>query len=211
MKKISIFVLLLLGLHKMYSQVGINTETPAVTLHIEAKSTTGSRPEGLIAPRLSGDALRAANLGNLYGNAQNGAIVYVVSAASASNLTGQTVDVTSSGFYFFDAPLNKWVKIGSGAVNTVVVNKTAELLTDYTAGSSDDIILFSNTVPVTLTLPTTGLAIGKMLYVSSNSSGGISFAPAGVIRNTSYNNLNAGTSATLIFLGSGQWDVISGY
>lgn len=91
------------------------------------------------------------------------------------------------------------------------MNVTSELTSNYTAQASDDIILFNNPVQVTLTLPMSGISTGKRLYVSSIGAGGIDYGPAGIIRNTTYNSLSAGTSATLIYIGAGKWEVVSGY
>jgi len=194
-----------------YAQVGINNQSPAVTLDITPKATDGSRSEGIIIPKMTGDALRTANINNLYGAAQNATLIYVTAPAAAGNLIGQTIDLTSTGFFFFDSSLNRWVKLGAAVPNNTNLNKTAELTGSYTALATDDIILFNNPAQATLTLPTTGILVGKKIFVSSINSAGVDFAPAGVIRNTSYNSLNAGTSATLIFLGPSQWDVVSGY
>lgn len=209
MNKISFAIFCFLGAFYSHAQVGINNQLPSVTLEITAKATDGSRAEGLIPPKLTGDALKTAEVNNLYGSAQNGTIVFVTTAASAANQVGQTADVSTIGYYYFDFSANKWTKLGGG--NNSALNKTGELTSNYTATATDDIILFNNTSTVTLTLPTTGIQVGKRLYISSNNSGGVNFDPPGIIRNTTYNFLNAGTSATLIFLGGSQWDVVSGF
>ena len=92
-----------------------------------------------------------------------------------------------------------------------VLNVTAELTTDYTLGATDDIVLLNNSNAINLTLPTTGVTVGRKVYVSNINSGVTNYKPDGVIRNGSYNNLQSGTSAILVFIGAGKWEVISGY
>jgi uncharacterized protein (TIGR02145 family) len=95
-------------------QVGMNTASPNATLDVVAKNTDGSSPEGIIAPRLTGDALFAASGTGQYGSLQDGAIVYVTEAVSPGNDTGQTVNVDAPGYYYFNALSNQWSKIGLG-------------------------------------------------------------------------------------------------
>ncbi|CAA7196611.1 hypothetical protein CHRY9293_02691 [Chryseobacterium potabilaquae] len=98
----------------MFGQTGINTSSPNATLDITAKNTNGSTPEGVIAPRLTGNTLFAAIALNTYGIAQQGAIVYVTEAATLANRIGQTVEVDSVGYYYFDSDQNLWHKLGGG-------------------------------------------------------------------------------------------------
>lgn len=107
--------LLMLGMFysvTFIGQVGINTTDPKVTLDVVGKVNDGTRPEGFIAPRLTGDALFAASGTNQYGTEQNGTIVYVTAPASSGNDIGQTINVTSPSYYYFDALANVWKKIG---------------------------------------------------------------------------------------------------
>lgn len=89
-----------------YSQVGINTTTPQSTFDVTGAPTDAAKLDGILAPRITGVQLRAKN----YTNAQQGALVYVSTADTAPE--GQTVNVTSSGYYFFNGTI--WVKINSG-------------------------------------------------------------------------------------------------
>lgn len=82
------------------AQVGINTGTPQATLDVTGTPATASKLDGIIAPRLTGAQLNAKN----YTAAQTGAIVYVTVAEATPS--GQTVNVQSSGYYFFDG--TKW-------------------------------------------------------------------------------------------------------
>ncbi|WP_346985866.1 hypothetical protein [Chryseobacterium sp. POE27] len=84
------------------NKVGIGINVPNATLDVRAASN-GSTPEGIIAPRLSLTALQGYN----YGGSQTGAIVYVNSASGTP--TGQTANVTTVGYYYFDG--SAWQKI----------------------------------------------------------------------------------------------------
>lgn len=90
-----------------YSQIGINTPTPNATLDVVGKPTTSTAMDGIIPPRITGTQLRAKT----YATNQTGAFVYVTAADASPS--GQTVDVTSSGYYYFNGTLNKWVALGS--------------------------------------------------------------------------------------------------
>lgn len=49
------------GTAMVFSQVGINNTSPKATLDVSAKTNNGTRPEGFIAPRLTGDEIKAAD------------------------------------------------------------------------------------------------------------------------------------------------------
>ncbi|WES96712.1 hypothetical protein P2W68_17915 [Chryseobacterium arthrosphaerae] len=95
----------------LFSQVGVNNSNPQATLDVTAKTTDGSKPEGLIAPRLTGDQIRSANTS--YTAAQTGTIIYATSADSSPS--GKTINITAPGYYYFDGSV--WQKIITG--NTV--------------------------------------------------------------------------------------------
>ncbi|WP_106915845.1 tail fiber domain-containing protein [Chryseobacterium aurantiacum] len=86
---------------------GINTQTPQATLDVTLRPATANLPEGIIAPRITGNALKAKNA--LYLAAQNGTLVYVTTADTAP--TGKTVNVTSPGYYYYDAATSIWIKL----------------------------------------------------------------------------------------------------
>ncbi|CAA7392613.1 FISUMP domain-containing protein [Chryseobacterium fistulae] len=113
MKKTNLLPLVLFGA-LAYGQVGVNTSTPRATFDVTAKNTDGSSAEGILVPRLTGDALFSAIASNSYGADQNGAMVYVTAPADVSNLTGQTINVDSVGYYYFNADQNVWLKMGGG-------------------------------------------------------------------------------------------------
>jgi len=92
-----------------FAQVGINNTSPKATLDITAK-TSGTKPEGLIIPQLSGDQIRTATAGAVYGTSQKGLIVYASSADTAP--AGATAGITAAGYYYFDGGV--WQKIVTG-------------------------------------------------------------------------------------------------
>ena len=91
-----------------FSQVGINTETPQATLDVAVKATGASLPEGIIAPRLTGDEIKSRD--TLYDTPQKGAIVYATSAVGSAST--KTTNITAEGYYYFDGSV--WTKFGSG-------------------------------------------------------------------------------------------------
>ena len=116
MKKILLPVLLVTS-YSFFAQVGINTDFPKATLDIVGSPTDPNKFDGVIAPRITASNLKSKS----YGSPQTGAIVYVTSPDVSPS--GQTIDVTSTGYYFFngDPSVNRWVKIVSGnlALNAV--------------------------------------------------------------------------------------------
>ncbi|RNA60437.1 hypothetical protein D1631_18725 [Chryseobacterium nematophagum] len=112
MKKTNLLLCMLFGA-VAYGQVGVNTTSPKSTLDVRAKATDGSTSEGIIVPKLTGDALFAAIAAGKYGSDQHSTIVYVT--APATNLTSQTTQVDAIGFYYFDSDDNQWKKLGSSS------------------------------------------------------------------------------------------------
>lgn len=96
----------------LFSQVGINTETPKATLDIVATPLDISTIDGLIAPRLEGSELQSKNI--LYTSDQTGTLIYVKSPSPEAGTTGdKTIHVDAPGYYYFDGIV--WVKSGSAA------------------------------------------------------------------------------------------------
>ncbi|MCP1302092.1 hypothetical protein NK356_23235 [Chryseobacterium sp. S0630] len=94
-----------------YAQVGINNTSPKATLDIAAKTTDGTAPEGLIAPRLTGDQIKAADA--QYTAAQAGTIIYVTAAVTAGS--PKTVNLTTPGYYVFDGTV--WTSFNGSQQN----------------------------------------------------------------------------------------------
>jgi hypothetical protein len=112
MKKIVLFLGVVV-VQSSFAQVGISTESPKATLDVVAKPNDITKTDGFIAPRLTGNELKAKDL--LYGTDQLGAIIYATAAASP--VTPKTINVTQVGYYYFDGSL--WIKITDGNSGTI--------------------------------------------------------------------------------------------
>lgn len=183
--------------------VGIANNAPAATLDVAAKAATGTTAgvDGILIPRVTRQ--RAQSMTSV----PVSTLVYITEATTGTQ-TASTQFVDAAGFYYSDG--TNWLKMGASAT-AAPLNVTGEIDANYTALVTDDVILFNTTANRILTLPTSGIIVGKKYYISLTGSNGIDFAPASAIRNTSYNILNAGTSATIMYIGGGKWDVMTGY
>lgn len=99
-----------------YAQVGIGTENPSATLDIVGKPGVATAIDGLLPPRLTGDQLKAKDA--MYGSNQNGIIVYVTAAVGTS--TSKTANVTTPGYYYYNASNNVWTTINAGGTGTAL-------------------------------------------------------------------------------------------
>jgi hypothetical protein len=91
----------------VHAQVGINNSDPKATLDVTAEKTDGTTSEGIIAPRLTGDQIKAKDA--RYGTEQTGVIVYATSAVGSPST--KTANITTTGYYYFDGTV--WKTIGS--------------------------------------------------------------------------------------------------
>ncbi|WP_080777540.1 hypothetical protein [Chryseobacterium phocaeense] len=120
----ALYIATLLLFNTAYSQLGIYTESPKATLDIHPHPNL-IIAEGLIAPRLSGEDLKARDL--LYNSAKNGAFVYVTSKPNLPE--GKTVDITSPGYYYYDANAGKWISMKGGTSNVTYTGSASIALT----------------------------------------------------------------------------------
>jgi len=130
MKKTLFAAAALISSAAVYSQVGINTQTPRATLDVIAKNTNGTTPEGLIPPRLTGNQVQAADA--QYGANQRGAIVYVT--APVTSASTKTANITAEGYYYFNGSL--WQNLSASSAPPMI-------LADY-ANSGEGITLSSS-------------------------------------------------------------------
>lgn len=93
-----------------YGQVGINTATPKATLDVTSTPADLTKPDGFIAPRLTGAELKAKDAN--YDVPQTGTIIYVTQALLPVDTTTKTANVTAVGYYYFDGSL--WKTLTSG-------------------------------------------------------------------------------------------------
>ena len=84
-----------------FAQVGIGTQNPAASLDIVGDPTNSAAMDGVIYPQLTGNQLRT----KAYTPTQMGAMVYVTAADTAP--AGQTINVTTTGYYAFDGTV--WI------------------------------------------------------------------------------------------------------
>lgn len=223
--KQTIIFLGLLSSASAFSQVGINNQLPKATLDIIAKATDGSTAEGILAPRITGDALHAADTGGKYGATQDGALIYVTAVPSASNQTGQTSQMSSTGYYYFDAAANKWQKVGAGSTAASVYNKPNIVSGTYTLLPTDGYVTIDqNAVGPTVTLNLSDsqpYTTGQVFYISNLSFNNVQLnftfngSPSNnFISVTNLPYLPAGFQGILIYRGglsstAGSWGLIT--
>ncbi|REC62763.1 hypothetical protein DRF65_08040 [Chryseobacterium pennae] len=129
--KSKLFTLALLSVGvSIFAQVGINSPQPQASLDVVGFPSDKNKLDGIIAPRITGVQLNAKS----YTTAQTGAIVYVTSAETAP--TGQTVDVITPGYYYFDG--TKWGNLNANwrtVGNSGTVATSSTLGTDISGGN----------------------------------------------------------------------------
>ncbi len=101
-KYIFIIIFLFLSISG-YSQLGINTETPAATIDIAALNSTGTstKTEGLLIPRI--DRQRAQSMSSVPAST----LVYINSIATGAQ-TGSAVNINAIGYYYHNG--TAWVR-----------------------------------------------------------------------------------------------------
>ncbi|PWN61642.1 hypothetical protein C1634_010195 [Chryseobacterium viscerum] len=164
-----------------YGQIGINTATPRATMDVMAKNTDGSTSEGIIAPRLTGEALHTADGNHVYGEKQDGTLAFITAPPSVANRVGQTIDIDARGYYYYDFPENKWIKMLYSSPGAPVVS-TLDCAGGTTTGSVASGVPSSG---VSRTVPYTG-GNGEAYSAQSVSSTGVTGLTA---------NLSAGSLA----------------
>lgn len=135
MMKKTIFAICFAALQVVKAQVGIDTNEPRATLDVTATPSDLAKADGIIAPRLSGNELKAKD--NLYGTNQNATFIYATSAASPTS--AKTVEVTNAGYYYYDAVLAKWVAFQSSTgtqATTNIISNPANTITSTVNGVS---------------------------------------------------------------------------
>lgn len=139
MKRKLLLVSLMLSYGALFSQIGINTINPAATLDITAKTSDGSKAEGIILPRLTGNQLKSGDAN--YTTAQKGTMVYVTAAVTGA--TAKTVNINSEGYYYFDG--NVWQKVLNGNNDTNIYNVDGTLSGNRAVAMADKTLNFTST------------------------------------------------------------------
>lgn len=205
MKKILLTATMLVGFaavsQAQQGRVGINTNTPAATLDVVATPGDVNRPDALLVPRMSRTALGSKDAA--YTLPQNGAIVFVNDITGTT--TAKTVDVSATGFYYYDAldAAPRWKTLGGGGSATPqryevirggVANVTAGT---YTIGANDYLInTQSGTGGVVITFPAlTAADAGRVVQVFNNNPSNAANTLLGVTGQTGNNALRGRTFA----------------
>lgn len=150
--------------------VGINTNEPRATLHIEPGA---SESKGLIIPRIT--AAEMVNMSNLphFGEDQHAIITYLKIPMPSIDRTGKLVDVDEPGYYYYDntTGVEKWRKLGGGGAQDLrMVGSDNHITQDAGVGENG----------TSVGTGTSNIAIGKAA-LKSNTTG--------------YNNVVIGTSS----------------
>ena len=152
--------------------VGINTNEPRATLHIEPGT---SESKGLIIPRIT--AVEMVNMSNLshFGADQHAIITYLKESMPSIDRTGKLVDVDEPGYYYYDydntTGVEKWRKLGGGGAQDLrLIGNDNHITQDAGVGENG----------TSVGTGTSNIAIGKAA-LKSNTTG--------------YNNVVIGTSS----------------
>ena len=166
MKKHLIILVSLFSSVYLFSQVGINTQSPQATLDVVASPADNTKTDGIIAPRLTGAELKAKDV--LYTEAQKGAIIYATSASASAGVTGEkTRNIDSEGFYYFDGSVWKKISAGNGT-DTSIYTQNGTLTANRTVTMNGNNLSFSGNgnVGVGTTTPTQKLDVVGTAKVS---------------------------------------------
>lgn len=162
MKKFFLTAMSLWTIGSIYAQVGVNTETPATTLHVLPGKTDGTTAEGIIAPNLKRSEVIAKD--SKYATAQTGAMVYVSDLSGV--LTTKTAKIITTGYYYFDGALWQPFTSGSASVTTANNGLTMNGTTTQLGGALIKATSITGTDRLTLATPTT---ISGILQITSGS------------------------------------------
>ena len=185
--------------------VGINTNEPRATLHIEPGA---SESKGLIIPRIT--AAEMVNMSNLshFGEDQHAIITYLKIPMPSIDRTGKLVDVDEPGYYYYDntTGVKKWKKLGGNASavqdlrlieNDNHITQDAGVGENGTSvGTGTSNIAIGKAVLKSNTIGYNNVVIGNSsLY--NNTTGSENMVLGGnslIINTTGYNNIAIGAS-----------------
>lgn len=138
MKKL-LFPAALVASLNMYSQIGVNTPSPASTFDIKAKNATGTSTnvDGLIIPRV--DRQRAQSMTNI----PNSTLIYINDIATGSQ-TGNAINIDTVGYYYFDTT-NVWMKLNPGSNPKNIYNADGTLTGNRTVKQDANTLNFTGT------------------------------------------------------------------
>lgn len=174
------------------AQVGINTTQGQATLDVTGFPSNPAKFDGIIAPRLTGDQLRAKS----YTTAQTGAIVYVTAADTTPS--GQTVNVTNAGYYYFDGSV--WTQMNQPqSSNWKITGNSGTTATSSALGTAVSSGNFLGTTDSQNLVLATNNSVKAILDVNGNFRGGNSnaSAPYASVSWGSNNTLSNNTSSNV--------------
>lgn len=194
--KLLTLTLLSFGL-SLTAQVGIGTNDPKTTLDVVGSPLDINKLDGVIAPRLTGIQLKAKN----YTTAQTGAIVYVTVAESSP--TGQTVDVVTPGYYFFNGTkwgnLNdNWRTVGNAGTTAAAASLGRDISTGNYLGTSDgQNLVFATQKNVKGILDVNGTLQGGNSNSTTGSFASFTWGSNNVLANSTSSNVALGKDNTV--------------
>ncbi|MPT32485.1 MAG: hypothetical protein E2600_12655 [Chryseobacterium sp.] len=196
MMKKGFFVTAVVAANFIFGQVGINNEDPKATLDVTAKTTDGTKPEGFIAPRLSGEEIKGKDA--KYLAEQKGTIIYATSASSDAGVSGtKTINITAEGYYYFDGSI--WQKFNSGTA-AAGTEPWYNVATNTGATANTQDIYQMGKVGVGFKTPLYNFEIGDNLnngsYLSLSQSGVNANGQSSLTYFTKRDNSNSITNAT---------------
>jgi hypothetical protein len=197
MMKKGFFVTAVVAANFIFGQVGINNEDPKATLDVTAKTTDGSKPEGIIAPRLSGEEIKGKDA--KYLAEQKGTIIYATSASSDAGVSGaKTINITAEGYYYFDGSI--WQKFNSGTAAAAGTEPWYDAVSQTGATTNLQDIYQMGKVGVGFKTPLYNFEIGDNLnngsYLSLSQSGANANGQSSLTYFTKRDNSNSITNAT---------------
>ncbi|WP_396178741.1 hypothetical protein [Flavobacterium sp.] len=180
-----------------FAQVGIGNTDPKATLDVTGNPTQAAVMDGIIAPRLTGNQLKAKT----YTTAQTGAIVYVT--APTTEPAGQTINVKLAGYYQYDgaawqllATRNSKFVDGTNAANAVYTTGNVGIGTTA-PDNALHIIPATNSDPLRVQGVRTGAASDQILTVDNN----------GVVKKIAQNAAVGAIRAVYNLVGGAQVDI----
>ncbi|WP_347216538.1 hypothetical protein [Chryseobacterium sp.] len=214
------------------SQIGINTPSPKSTMDVDAarnsngQITNNSQWIGLQAPRISLAELTASTAS--YAMDQAGSLVYITNI-SGGNTSGQRINITSPGYYYFngsiwqkikdnsDTDINIYAQDGSLTTNRTITENMNTLTFTGTANGGNKFINSAGTSALPkspLQIVDGGQAAGKVLM--SDTNGNASWqtyrlqkvsGTIGTGTHIPFTATNFRTTGTSITLPPGKWEV----
>lgn len=216
----------------VYSQVGVNNQTPSTTFDVRAKRdasgniTDNTQTIGMQAPRVTRTELTANTA--TYGSNQNGALIYITDISGGNANAGtQRENITNVGYYYFDAAAasgaGRWVKMAEGnggnayTANNGLTMSGTNVKLGGTLTENTDVVTAGNTMSFS---GTGNVGVGTKTPIShlsvSNDGGGsgsiddISIFSYGTSFSPSFISMTSrGSEATPANLNSG--DVLGGF